>query len=178
MATRYPTFNNRPNFSYITPQNQQTTLTPLNRNNQRQSENSENQNNWINNQNFLAMAGNLAGNLDWKTLLGMAFGFGLLNPMQKLFDRDKKQATGADSINTDVILGQYPKTELVLDTGEDSFFNPEALNQEPQPQNGKYDFSYNGLLGNPETIYKTIKRQQSAPASMLLQYSGGNWGRY
>lgn len=161
------------------PQNQQTTLTPLNRNNQRQRENSEDQNNWNNNLNFLAMAGNLAGNLDWKTLLGMAFGFGLTGMLPKLFDRDKKQATGADSMNTDVILGQYPKTEMVLDTGEDSFFNPEALNQEPQPQNGKYDFSYNGLLGNPETIYEILKRQQQpSPASMLLQYSGGNWGRY
>lgn len=100
MATRYPSLNTRPNFSYITPQqNQQTTLTPLNRNNQRQSENSENQNNWINNQNFLAMAGNLAGNLDWKTLLGMAFGFGLTGMLPKLFDRDKKQATGPDSMN-------------------------------------------------------------------------------
>ena len=172
MATSFPTFNNR-------QQNQQTTLTPLNRNSQRQSENSENQNNWNNNMNFLAMAGNLAGNLDWKTLLGMAFGFGLTGMLPKLFDRDKKQATGADSMNTDVILGQYPKTELVLDTGEDSFFNPEALNQTQQPQNGKYDFSQNGLLGNPETIYEILKRQQQpSPASMLLQYSGGNWGRY
>ena len=100
MAIRYPSLNTRPNFSYITPQqNQQMTLIPLSRDNQRQRENSENQNNWINNMNFLAMAGNLAGNLDWKTLLGMAFGFGLTGMLPKLFDRDKKQAVNENSMN-------------------------------------------------------------------------------
>ena len=192
MATSFPIFNNR-------QQNQQTTLTPLSRDNQRQRENSEDQNNWNNNLNFLAMAGNLAGNLDWKTLLGMAVGFGLLNPMQKLFDRDKKKATGADSMNEYLIkqddglinetqVGVLPiatdKPEVAIPdkAGTHSSFLLEGI-QNPFPLPGQTDenpyqfptaedplgIKSTGLLGNFGT------NQRPSAGTDWLNFNNADW---
>ena len=172
MAVNFPMFTNR-------QQNQQTTGTPLNLTQERNRLNTEDQNNWTKDMNFLALAGNMAGNLDWKTLLGMALGFGLLKGIPNMFDRDKKSGTNEDSMNVEAIIGDFnphagenPRTEYYLDGGD--FFNPAASNQSRE----KFDFTHNKLLGDPQQIFKKLMTPPTQPNDKemeLLKWNNGNW---
>lgn len=142
-----------------------------------EKQNAADQNDFARNMQFLAMVGNMAGQLDPQTLAGMMTGFALLKPIQKLFDRDKKKkADGANSMDVGAIVENYtgtPKqTEYVLNGGD--FYKPEVLDQ-PQPQ-GNFDSSQNKLLGDPEKVFYRLKSTiPQSEDSLLKQWNGGKW---